>query len=119
MTTASPCNYVYKLAAGKRRHYSIFTSLLKPDGSLNTDMEETVKLILEHFTPEDKVQDDSEFHKQIGAQYQGTANTPDDVEFNLAGIRNAVESMKNKKAPGENGISGEIFKLAFENFPKY
>jgi hypothetical protein len=75
--------------------------------------------MLEHFTPEDNVQDDSEFHKQIRAQSKGTANTPDDREFNLAEIRNAVESMNNKKAPGEDGITGEIFKQAFETFPKY
>jgi hypothetical protein len=41
-------------------------------------MEETVKLMLEHLTPEDNVQDNSEFHKQIRAQSQGTVNTPDD-----------------------------------------
>jgi hypothetical protein len=34
--------------------------------------------MLEHFTPEENVQDDSEFHKQIRAQSQGTVNTPDD-----------------------------------------
>jgi len=27
--------------------------------------------------------------------------------------------MRNKKAPGEDGISGEIYKSAFENFPSY
>jgi hypothetical protein len=34
-------------------------------------------------------------------------------------MRNAVESMNNNKAQGEDGITGEIFKQAFENFPKY
>ena len=46
-TAANPWNEVYKLAAGKRRYYSLFTSLRKPDGTLTTDMEETVKLTLE------------------------------------------------------------------------
>ena len=46
-------------------------------------------------------------------------NTPDDREFILAEIRNAVESMNNKKAPGDDGITGEIFKEAFQTFPKY
>jgi hypothetical protein len=73
-------------------------------------MEEAVKLMLEYFTPEDNTQDDREFHKQIRAQSQGTVNTPFDREFSLAEIRNAVESMNNKKAPGEHGITGEIFK---------
>ena len=80
-TAANPWNYVGKLAAGKRRYYSLFTSLRKPDGSLTTEMEETVKLVLENFTPEGNVQDDSEFHKQIRAQSKGTVNNPDDREF--------------------------------------
>jgi hypothetical protein len=41
------------------------------------------------------------------------------TEFTSAEIRNAVESMNNKKAPGEDGITGNIFKEAFETFPKY
>jgi hypothetical protein len=76
-------------------------------------MEETVNLMLECFTPEDNVQDDSEFHKQVRALSQGTVNTTDDREFTLAEIRNAVESMNNKKAP-EDGITGEIVKQTYE-----
>jgi len=37
----------------------------------------------------------------------------------LAEIRNVVESMNSKKAPGEDGITYEILKQAFETFPKY
>jgi hypothetical protein len=91
-TGANTWNEVYKLAAGKRRYYSLFTSLRKPDRSLTTNMKGTDKLMLEHFTPEDNVQDDCEFHKQIRAQSQGTVNTPDDREFTLAEIRNAVKA---------------------------
>jgi len=36
-------------------------------------------------------------------------NTPD-REFTMAQIRNIVECMNNKKALGEDGITGEIFK---------
>ena len=118
-TAANPWNEIYKLAAGKKRSYPQFTSLRKPDGTLTSNMEETVKLMLEHFTPEDNMQGDSEFHKQIRVQIQGTVTTPDDREFTLVEIRNAVASLNNKKAPGEDGITGEIFNQAFETFPKY
>jgi len=118
-TAANPWNEVYKLAAGKRRHHSLFTSLRKPDGPLTTDMEETVTPMLEHFTSEDNVQDDSEFYKQIKDQSQATVNTPDYREFTPAEIRNVVESMNSKKAPGVDGVTGDIFKQAFETFPKY
>jgi hypothetical protein len=81
-------------------------------------MDESVTLMLEHFKPEDSAQYDIEFHKQIKTQSQGAVNTPDVREFTLAEIRNVVESMNSKKAPGEDGITGENFNQAFETFPK-
>jgi hypothetical protein len=46
-------------------------------------------------------------------------DTADDKGFALEEVRNAVESMGNKKAPGEDGITGEIYKNTFEIFPNY
>jgi hypothetical protein len=40
------------------------------------------------------------------------------MEFMIEEIRNVIESMDNKKAPGEDGITGEICKKAFQIFPK-
>ena len=116
-TAANPWNEVYKIAAGKRRHYSLITSLRKRDGTMTTDMDETVKLMLDHFTPEDKVQDDSDFHKRTKAN--GSVYNPDDREFTMAEVRNAIESMSNKKAPGEDGITSDIFKLTYETSKIY
>jgi len=53
-------------------------------------MEETVTLMLDYFTPKDNVQYESEFHEQFRDHTQGSVNNPDDREFNLAEIRNAV-----------------------------
>ena len=80
-------------------------------------MKETVTFTLWHFTPEDNEHDDSEFHKQVRAQSQESVSLPDDREFTIAEIRNAIESMDNKK--GEDGITGEIFKQTFEIFAKF
>ena len=110
---------VYKVAAGKRKNNTQISSLRKHDGTLTTDMEQTVKLMLAYFTLEDNEQDDSEFHKRAREKSQETVNTPDNREFTMAEIRNAVESLNNKKAPGEDGITGEIFKQTFKIFPKF
>jgi len=75
--------------------------------------------LLDYFTPEDNEQDDSEFHKRIRAKSQEIVNTPDDRKFTIAEVTNAVESLNNKKAPGEDGITGEIFKQIFQIFPKF
>jgi hypothetical protein len=42
-----------------------------------------------------------------------------DKEFTTAEIRNATGRLGNKKTPGEDGITGEIYKSAFEIFPRY
>jgi hypothetical protein len=86
---------------------------------LSLSLEETVNLMLEYFTPEDNEQDDSEFHKRVTAKSQEIVNTLDDREFTMAEIRNAVETLNNKKAPGEDRITGEIFKQTFKISPKF
>jgi hypothetical protein len=118
-TAANPSNEIYKLAADKRKRHTPFTTLRKPDGTLTSTLEETAKLMLEHFTPEDSRQDDTELHKQIRLQSQRIVNNPEDRNFTQTEVKNAVESMDNKKAPGEDGITGEIFKQIFETFPNY
>jgi hypothetical protein len=120
MTTSNnPWNEVYKLAAGKRNTSTQITTLRKPDGSMTADAKETLQLMLDHFTPEDNEYDDNDYHKHVRAETQQSANTADDREFTIEEIRKAVKSMDNKRATGEGGITGEIYKRTFEIFPKY
>jgi hypothetical protein len=90
-----------------------------PDGTLNKDLRETLQLMLEHFTPVDKEEDDTEHHKLARYQTLEPADTEDDKDFTVEETRNAVASMKKKKALGEDGITGEVFKIAFDILPKY
>jgi len=114
-SSTNPWNEVYKLAAGKRKNNTQLITLRKPDGSLMADIKET----LQYFVPEDKDNDDTDFHTQASTQSQEPMDTADDKDFIIEEIRNAVESMGNKKAPGEDGITGEINKNTFEIFPSY
>jgi hypothetical protein len=43
----------------------------------------------------------------------------DKKDFTVEEIRNAVASMGHKKAPGEDGIPGEIYKCTFDILPNY
>jgi len=118
-TSSNPWNEEYKLAAGKRRDNTQITTLRKPDGSLTEDLSETLQLLLEHFTPDDKEEDDTELHKLARALALEPADTDDDIDINAEESRNAVVSMNKKKAPSEDGITGEVYKSAFEVFPRY
>jgi hypothetical protein len=75
--------------------------------------------MLEHFTPEDNQNDDSDYHKQVRTQSPEPTDTADDKDFTVDEIKNAVASMGNKKAPGEDGITGEIYKSTFVILPRY
>jgi len=72
---------VYRLASGKKRTNTQITTLRKPDGSLTSDTKETLRLMLEYFTPEDNDLDDNNHHKHVreltdnSLTHQTTANS--------------------------------------------
>jgi len=117
-TSSNPWNEVYKLAAGKRSYNTQITTLRKPEGSLSEDLREILHLMLEHFTPDDKGEEDTKLHKLARAQALEPADTYDHIDFTVEETRNAFASM-DKKASGEDGITGEVYKSAFEVFPRY
>jgi len=88
-------------------------TLRKPDGSLTRDTNLTLRHMLEYFTPED-----NNHHKQVRDTTVRPPNTPDEREFTRKEIRKVIEGMNKKKAPGEDGITAEIYKLTFNIFPK-
>jgi hypothetical protein len=120
MTTyTNPWNEGYRLAAGKRKSSTQMTTLTKPDGTLTEDLQETLKLMLEHFAPEDNQHDDSDLHKLARTLSMEPIYTEDDKEFTVQEIRHEVTRLGDKKAPGVDGITGEIYKDAFKMFPNY
>jgi hypothetical protein len=40
------------------------------------------------------------------------------AEYTPEEIGNAIDAINRKKAPGENGISSDIFQRAYKQFPK-
>jgi hypothetical protein len=102
----------------ERKNNIQITTLRKPDGSITKDTKETLRLMLEYFTPEDKKLEDNNYHKQVRGKTSRPPDTPDDCEFTIDEIRRVIEGMDNKKAPGEDGITAEIFKQTFKIIPK-
>ena len=74
--------------------------------------------MVEYFNPKDNEFEDNDHHKQVRDITARPPNTPDDRKFTRENIRKLIEGMNNKKAPGENGITTEIYKLTFKIFPK-
>jgi hypothetical protein len=116
-TSSNPWNEVYKLAAEKRKDNTQLTTLRKPDGSLTEDLKpysscwNTSRRMTKKKT--------TQLHKLARAQALEPADTDNDIEFTVEESRNAVASMDKKKAPVEDGITGEVYKSAFEVFSRY
>ena len=114
----NPWNIVYKLASGKIRHNLAMTTLQKEDGSTTTNIAETAQYMLDNLAPIDDIEEETDHHKAVRADIEEPIQTEDDREFTQTEIKNIIKSMDTKKAPGEDGITGEILLRAFANFPK-
>ena len=112
----NPWNEIYRLAAGKRKRTTQITTLRKPDGSLTTDLHNTLSHMLEYFAPEDNQKDDTEFHRQARILSQDPIDTDDDKEFTVDEIRNAVDSMEDKKGTRGRRDNWRNLQMHFRNF---
>ena len=116
-TTTNPWNAVYKLASGNFKQNNTLSTLRKPDGTYTKDLTETMRYMIETFTPEDKEETDNAGHKLIRAAMKVPITTEDDIPFTTKEIKEAIKGMDKTKAPGEDGITSDILKCAFSLLP--
>ena len=90
------------------------TTILKPDGSFTANLNVTMQVMLE--TTDDQ-SEDTEYHKSIREQIKELIQTADDRDLTPVEVKNAIEGLTNKKGPGEDGITGAIYKRVYEIFP--
>ena len=74
------------------------TTLQKPDGSLTSDLNETLKVMNDHLTPNDGQSDDTDHHKRIRNLYT-------ELHPRISKKRHRPEA---QKGAWEDGITGEI-----------
>ena len=70
------------------------------------------------FTPEDKEETDSAYHKLITAATKVLITMEDDLPFTSIEIQEAIKGMDKTKALGEEGITSDILYRAFSLLPK-
>ena len=88
----NPSNAVYKLATNKAKRSQTLSTLQKPDGSLTSDLNETMKIMAEYLIPKDEQPDDTDYHKRIRTQIKGPILTADDRDYSPAEVKNAMIS---------------------------
>jgi hypothetical protein len=116
---SNPWGVVYKLASGKLRSKTTWTTLKTQDGTSTKDTVTTMEHMMEYFIPEDSENSDSAHHKQIRREIEDPLDTPDYVEFTKEEILAVLEKFDPGKAPGEDGQNSEILLKAFRRFPAF
>ena len=111
-------NEIYKLANNKPRSKQIIRTMRKPDGTKTETMTETLQLIMDQLIPEDKHKENTPYHRTIREQTKQPLYTMDEKEFTKEEVKQVVEILQPKKAPGPNAITNEIIKLFFKEIPK-
>jgi len=95
------------------------TTLQKPDGSLMSDLNETLKVMMDHLTPNNEQSDDTDYHKRIRILSTEPILTADNRDYTPAEVKNTIDNLNHKKAPGEGGITGEIYWRVYKQFPSF
>ena len=75
--------------------------------------------MMDTFAPKDNNLDDNDYHKAVRTIAEQPVNTEDDREFTKEEVGNTIASMNNNKAPGTDGITGDIYKQVFNTVPTF
>ena len=77
------------------------TTFKKPDGSLTSNLNETVKALSHYLILKDDHTDDTNYHKGIRAQSKEPILTADDRDCTPTEVKNAIYDLKRNKAQGK------------------
>ena len=74
---------------------------------------------MDTFAPKDDYLQDNGYHKTVRILTEQPVNTEDDRDLNIEEVGNTIASMNNNKAPGTDGVTGNIYKQVFKTIPKF
>jgi len=92
------------------------TTLQRPDGSLTSDLNETLKVMIDHLIPNYEQSDDTGYHKRIRTLCTEPILTADDRDYTPAEVKNTIYDLNHKKAPGEDDITEKYIRESINNF---
>jgi hypothetical protein len=118
-TANNPWGVIYNLACGRGNSRAQITTLLKPDRTQTANTKETLSYMMDTFAPKDNNLEDNEYHKAVQTLAEQPVDTEDDREFTEEEVENTIASTNNNKAPGTDGITGNIYKQVFNTVPTF
>jgi hypothetical protein len=118
-TATNPWDVIYHLATGRDNFRAQITTLNKPEETQTANTKETLGYMMDTFAPKDNNIYDNAYHKAVRTYAEQPVNTKDDREFTKEEVENTIGSMKYNKAPGTDGITGNICKQVFNMVPTF
>jgi len=115
----NPLNGIYRILAGRDKRAAPQTTLEQKDGTLETNLQETIQHMLQVLTPEDNQEDATELQKNIRALAQKDIDTYDDKEYTAREVKNVVLGESKYKATGDVGFTSNVFNRVVEIIPRY
>ena len=118
-SSTNPQNAVYKLASNKGKRSKTLSTLQKPDGSLTTDINETITYILDYLNTKDEEDNGSDYHKTIITVAEQPIQTADNREFTPDEIGNAIDAINCKKHQAKMESPMTYFSVLINNSQSY
>lgn len=108
-----PWGKAYKIVMERTKKETTLTSMRKEDGSYTMTVQETLERILQGLLPDDRPEEDTDEQRIVREQMEEASEGPEEPEFTAEELDRVVAEMKNGKAPGHDGIKGEIVKRMY------
>lgn len=106
-----PWGFVYKHQNDKL-HVEKVLSTIRFDDSTTMDMQQTASALLDTHVPDDREDDDTDWHRSQRRKVPNVPDNPDAAEFSEADLVETARTFKNGKAPGLDIIEVEVLKRA-------
>ncbi|GBN35896.1 Retrovirus-related Pol polyprotein from type-1 retrotransposable element R1 [Araneus ventricosus] len=118
VTTDDPFGVHFEVAKNPDARFFQLSAITKPDGTTTTSTKETIEELLNFHFPEDQG-NDSPSQEQIRRTCRIPPLSSEDLPFSDPEIDAAFYNLKSKKAPGPDGIYGDIVKEAYASNQSY
>lgn len=113
-----PWGGVYKLAAEKLKLETVMTTVRK-EGNTNTEsMKETLEAIMNGIVEDDTEDEENEWQRRVRADIIHREYRENVEDFNENELTDAIMDIKNKKAPGNDRLKGELIKHSYQTLKR-
>lgn len=107
-----PWGTIYKISREKLKIDSGLINVSIGEGNYTRGTEETLRAILNGLVEDDRTDNETEWHDRVRNEINLRRNQEEVEEFVLDDLLEAVLQIKNRKAPGWDGVNGELLKKA-------